>query len=86
MRPKARAYFQNGHGPKTDQIGRIHISDFRILCQTHLRNAAGPYIRAKATGGFNIENDAMVGVDQIVGGVGEEGMAFMGTRPLGCRV
>ena len=29
MRPKARAYSQQGHGPRADHTGRIHISDFR---------------------------------------------------------
>ena len=26
-----RAYSHQGHGPRADQIGRIHISDFRNL-------------------------------------------------------
>ena len=30
MRPKARAYTHQGHGPRADQTGRIHISDFRF--------------------------------------------------------
>jgi transposase len=30
MRPKARAYSHQGHGPRADQTGRIHISDFRF--------------------------------------------------------
>ena len=29
MRPKMRAYSHQGHGPRADQTGRIHISDFR---------------------------------------------------------
>lgn len=29
MRPLARAYSHHGHGPRADQTGRIHISDFR---------------------------------------------------------
>src|ERR1700722_8852681 len=44
MRPKMRAYSHQGHGPRADQTGRIHISDFRY--QSLLRNAAGPYIGA----------------------------------------
>jgi hypothetical protein len=28
----------------------------------------------------------MIGVDQIVGGVGEESMPLMRARPLGCRI
>src|SRR5947209_15582677 len=31
MRPKMRAYSHQGHGPRADQTGRIHISDFRFL-------------------------------------------------------
>ena len=38
MRPKARAYSHQGHGPRADQTGRIHISDFRfprkLTCET----------------------------------------------------
>ena len=45
MRQKVRAYSQLGHGPRADQKGRIHISDFRYPEKSHLRNAAGPYIR-----------------------------------------
>ncbi len=29
MRPKARAYSHQGHGPRAEHTGRIHISDFR---------------------------------------------------------
>jgi hypothetical protein len=29
MRPTMRAYSHQGHGPRADQTGRIHISDFR---------------------------------------------------------
>src|SRR4029453_16757306 len=29
MRPKTRAYTHQGHGPRADDTGRIHISDFR---------------------------------------------------------
>jgi hypothetical protein len=29
MRSKVRAYSHQGHGPRADQTGRIHISDFR---------------------------------------------------------
>src|ERR1700749_3037327 len=31
MRPLMRAYSHQGHGPRADQTGRIHISDFRFL-------------------------------------------------------
>ena len=41
---KARAYSHHGHGPRADQTGRIHISDFRHPADILLRNAAGPYI------------------------------------------
>jgi len=41
---KARAYSHHGHGPRADQTGRIHISDFRYPADILLRNAAGPYI------------------------------------------
>jgi len=40
----ARAYSHQGHGPRADQTGRIHISDFRYPANSLLRNAAGPYI------------------------------------------
>jgi len=40
-----RAYSHQGHGPRADQTGRIHISDFATHAQSLLRNAAGPYIR-----------------------------------------
>ena len=30
IRPKMRAYSHEGHGPRADQTGRIHISDFRF--------------------------------------------------------
>jgi hypothetical protein len=45
MRPMARAYSHHGHGPRADQTGRIHISDFRYPAKSHLQTAAGPYIR-----------------------------------------
>ena len=32
-----------GHGPRADQTGLIHISDFRFPVNSHLRNAADPY-------------------------------------------
>ena len=41
---KARAYSHHGHGPRADQTGRIHISDFRYPAKILLLNAAGPYI------------------------------------------
>jgi len=44
MRSMVRAYSQQGHGPRADHKGRIHISDFRTPARPHLRNAAGPYI------------------------------------------
>src|SRR4051812_24193899 len=31
MRPTMRAYSHQGHGPRADQTGRIHISDFCFL-------------------------------------------------------
>ena len=43
-----RAYSHQGHGPRADQTGRIHISDFRYPRTTLLRNAAGPYIGANS--------------------------------------
>ena len=50
MRPMARAYSHHGHGPRADQTGRIHISDFRTsVLETLLRTAAGPYIRVKVS-------------------------------------
>ena len=45
MRSMERAYSHQGHGPRADRTGRIHISDFRYPARSHLRNAAGPYIR-----------------------------------------
>ena len=45
MRPMALAYSHQGHSPRADQTGRIHISDFRFPANSLLRNAAGPYIR-----------------------------------------
>jgi hypothetical protein len=33
-----------GHDPRADQTGRIHMSDFRYPVHTRLRTAAGPYI------------------------------------------
>ena len=44
MRPLAPAYSHHGHGPRAEQTGRIHISDFRYPADILLRNAAGPYI------------------------------------------
>ena len=38
-----RAYSHQGHGPRADQPGRIHISDSAFYAQSLLRNAAGPY-------------------------------------------
>ena len=43
MRTMARAYSHHGHGPRADQKGRIHISDFRYPAKTQLHPAAGPY-------------------------------------------
>ena len=37
-----------GHGPRAEQTGRIHMSDFRYPVHTRLRTAAGPYICAIA--------------------------------------
>ena len=34
MRPMVRAYSHQGHDPRVDQTGRIHISDFRNPSQT----------------------------------------------------
>ena len=45
---KARAYSHHGHGPRADQTGRIHISDFRYPAKILLRKAAGPYIGSTA--------------------------------------
>ena len=42
---KVCAYSHQGHGPRADQTGRIHISDFRYPVIFLLRKAAGPYIR-----------------------------------------
>jgi len=47
MRPPAHAYSHHGHGPRADQTGRIHISDFRNPVCSLLPTAAGPYISAK---------------------------------------
>jgi hypothetical protein len=33
MRPTTRAYSHQGHGPRADQVGRIHISDIRYLAK-----------------------------------------------------
>jgi hypothetical protein len=46
MRSMARAYSHHGHGPRADQTGRIHISDFRNPAKPQLHPAAGPYILA----------------------------------------
>jgi len=48
MRPMARAYSHQGHGPRADQTGRIHISDFRYPAKSHLQTAVGPYIWVKS--------------------------------------
>ena len=39
-----RAYSHQGHGPRADQPGRIHISDSAFYAQSLLRRAAGPYM------------------------------------------
>ena len=39
----ACAYSHQGHGPRADQSGRIHISDFQYPATSHLQTAAGPY-------------------------------------------
>ena len=41
---KTRAYSHQGHGPRADQTGRIHIAASAIHARSHFRNAAGPYI------------------------------------------
>jgi hypothetical protein len=48
MRPKVRAYSHQGHGPRADQTGRIHISDFRYPANSFLQTAAGPYMGSEA--------------------------------------
>ena len=35
---------------------------------------------------LDVDDHTVVGVDQIVGGVGEESMPLMHARPLGCRI
>ena len=45
MRQKVCAYSHQGHGPRADHKGRIHISDFRHPAESHLHPAAGSYIR-----------------------------------------
>ena len=42
---KVRAYSHQGHGPRADQTGRIHISELRYPAYSPLQTAAGPYIR-----------------------------------------
>ncbi|MCY1299457.1 hypothetical protein D9M68_736560 [compost metagenome] len=71
-------------GTVGDQIAWLQAK--AVLCSVDHGARSANLSLSNGTGGLDIENDAMVGVDQIVGGVGEEGMAFMGTRPLGCRV
>ena len=39
MRPTARAYPHQGHGPRADPTGRIHISDFRTPAPFSLANS-----------------------------------------------
>jgi len=48
MRPNVRAYSHQGDGPRADQTGRIHISDFRYPANSLLQTAAGPYIGVKS--------------------------------------
>jgi hypothetical protein len=36
--------------------------------------------------GFDIDDYAVVGIDQIVGGIGEEGIPLVRARPLGRRI
>jgi hypothetical protein len=45
---KGVAYSHQGHGPRADQTGRIHISDIRIPENSLLQTAAGPYIGSGA--------------------------------------
>jgi hypothetical protein len=68
MRTKVRAYSHQGHGPRADQTGRIHISDFRFSsslakrsrsihsCHYHSRLRRRPSIRSHAarTSAFSI--------------------------------
>ena len=35
---------------------------------------------------FDIDNDRVVDIDQIVGGIGKEGLSAMGSGPSRCRI
>ena len=72
MRPNVRAYSHQGHGPRADQTGRIHISDFRYPEYSLLQTAAGPYIwvisglfaanlKMSAFGGILLQNSVLFG-------------------------
>jgi len=37
---------------------------------------------ADGTAGFDVQDHGIVGIDQIIGGIGKEGMSFMGSCPL----
>ena len=60
MRPIACAYSHQGHGPRADQTGRIHISDFRYPAYSHLQTAAGPYIRVRNGLFWRVEKESVM--------------------------
>src|ERR1700692_1079423 len=61
------------------EIEALHRSFDHALCRLDLS-------LADRGGRFHIDNDRVVDIDQIVGGVSEEGLPAMGSGPASCRI